>query len=83
VSVPIELLFGLRLALLLHKEFKSKYVAQAAILFPWALSTLINLKVWAYMLHPDFGVISDILGRAGLLAQPFPFLSKHDTRCTR
>ena len=78
VSVPIELVFGLGLALLLQKEFKYKYVAQAAILFPWALPTVINAKVWAWMLHPDFGVISDILVRAGLLAQPFPFLSKPD-----
>jgi multiple sugar transport system permease protein len=78
VSVPIELVFGLGLALLLQKEFKYKYVAQAAILFPWALPTVINAKVWAWMLHPDFGVISDILVRLGLLAQPFPFLSKPD-----
>ena len=79
VSVPVELVFGLGLALLLHKkEFKYKYVAQAAILFPWALPTVINAKVWAWMLHPDFGVISDILVRLGILAQPFPFLSKPD-----
>jgi multiple sugar transport system permease protein len=78
VSVPIELVFGLGLALLLQKEFKGKYFAQAAILFPWALPTVINAKIWAWMLNPEFGVISDILVKVGLLSQPFPFLSKPD-----
>lgn len=78
VSVPIELVFGLGLALLLQKDFKGKYFAQAAILFPWALPTVINAKIWAWMLNPDFGVISDILVRVGLLESAFPFLSKPD-----
>jgi multiple sugar transport system permease protein len=78
VSVPIELVFGLGLALILQKDFVGKYFAQAAILFPWALPTVINAKIWAWMLNPDFGVISDLLVRVGLLSQPFPFLSKPD-----
>lgn len=78
VSVPIELVFGLGIALLLQKDFKGKYFTQAAILFPWALPTVINAKIWAWMLNPEYGVISDILVRVGLLNQPFPFLSKPD-----
>jgi multiple sugar transport system permease protein len=78
VSVPIEVVFGLGLALLLQKDFNGKYFAQAAILFPWALPTVINAKIWAWMLNPEFGVISDILVKVGLLSQPFPFLSKPD-----
>lgn len=78
VSVPIELVFGLGLALILQKDFVGKYFAQAAILFPWALPTVINAKIWAWMLNPDFGVISDLLVRVGILSQPFPFLSKPD-----
>jgi multiple sugar transport system permease protein len=78
VSVPIELVFGLGLALLLRKEFRWKYFAQAAILFPWALPTVINAKIWGWLLHPDVGIISDILVRVGILGSPFPFLSKPD-----
>jgi len=78
VSVPVEVVLGLGLALLLQKDFTGKYFAQAAILFPWALPTVINAKIWAWMLNPDYGVISDILVRVGLLSQPFPFLSKPD-----
>lgn len=78
VSVPIELVFGLGLALLLKSEFKWKYLAQAAILFPWALPTVINAKIWAWLLNPEYGVISDILVRVGILSSPYPFLSIPD-----
>lgn len=78
VSVPIELVFGLALALLLQKDFKGRYFAQVAILFPWALPTVINAKIWAWMLNPNYGVISDILVRVGVLDQPFAFLSNPD-----
>ncbi len=78
VSVPVELVFGLGLALLLRADFKWKYFAQAAILFPWALPTVINAKIWAWLLNPDYGVISDILVRVGILSQPYPFLSSPD-----
>lgn len=78
VSVPIELVFGLALALLLKSDFKGKYFAQAAILFPWALPTVINAKIWAWLLNPEYGVISDILVRLGIVSQPYPFLSVPD-----
>jgi len=78
VSVPIELVLGLGLALLLQKDFKGQYFAQVAILFPWALPTVINAKIWAWMLNPNFGVVSDILVKIGILDQPFAFLSNPD-----
>jgi multiple sugar transport system permease protein len=76
VSVPIELVLGLGVAILLNREFHGKYVAQAAILFPWALPTIINAKIWAWLFHGQYGVINDMLVRIGLLSQPFPFLAK-------
>ena len=78
VSVPIELVIGLGLALLLNRKFKGKYFAQAAILFPWAIPTVINAKIWAWMFNGQYGVINDMLIKIGILAEPFPFLAKPD-----
>jgi multiple sugar transport system permease protein len=78
VSVPVELVFGLAVALLLNRDFRGKYVAQAAILFPWALPTIINAKIWAWLFHGQYGVINDMLIRIGILAEPYPFLAKPD-----
>ncbi|WP_416840368.1 carbohydrate ABC transporter permease [Haloferax sp. DFSO52] len=76
VSVPVELVIGLGIALLLNREFKGKYLAQAAILFPWALPTVINAKIWAWLFHGEYGVINDILIRVGIIDAAFPFLAK-------
>jgi multiple sugar transport system permease protein len=78
VSVPVELAIGMGLALLLNRDFWGKYVAQAAILFPWALPTIINAKIWAWLYHGQYGVFNDILVRIGLIETPFPFLAKPD-----
>jgi multiple sugar transport system permease protein len=78
VSVPIELVLGMGLALLLNRKFRGKYFTQAAILFPWAIPTVINAKIWAWMFNGQYGVINDLLVEAGVLATPFPFLAKPD-----
>lgn len=78
VSVPVELVLGLGLALLLQKDFWGKYFAQACILFPWALPTVINAKIWAWMFNANYGLINDLLVRVGIFAEPFPFLAKPD-----
>jgi multiple sugar transport system permease protein len=78
VSVPVELVLGLGIALLLNRKFKGKYIAQAAILFPWALPTIINARIWAWMFHGQYGVINDILVRLGILSQPYAFLANSD-----
>jgi multiple sugar transport system permease protein len=78
VSVPIELVLGLGVAILLNREFRGKYVAQAAILFPWALPTIINARIWAWLFHGQYGVINDMLVRIGIISSPYPFLAKPD-----
>ena len=78
VSVPIEMVLGLGLALLVNRGFRGKYIAQAAILFPWALPTIINAQIWEWLFHGEYGVINDMLVRAGILDAPFPFLSDPD-----
>lgn len=75
VSVPIELVIGLGLALLVNRKFKGKLLAQAAILFPWALPTIINAKIWRWMFHGQYGVINDMLVRVGLIPNPVAFLT--------
>jgi multiple sugar transport system permease protein len=79
VSVPIELVLGLGLALLLNRDFTGKYFAQAAILFPWAIPTVINARIWAWMFNGQYGVVNDLLIRVGILDSAFPFLARPDS----
>ncbi|WP_101296928.1 carbohydrate ABC transporter permease [Halegenticoccus soli] len=75
VSVPIELALGMGIALLVNRRFKGKFVAQAAILFPWALPTIINARIWQWLYHGEYGVFNDMLLRVGLIESPYAFLA--------
>jgi trehalose/maltose transport system permease protein len=67
VSVTLETLFGLGVAMLLNQEFKGRTFVRAAVLVPWAIPTIVSAKIWGWMLHDQFGVINDMLLAVGLI----------------
>jgi len=67
VSVLLETVFGLGVALLLDQEFKGRALVRAAVLVPWAIPTIVSAKMWGWMLHDQFGVINAILQGWGLI----------------
>ena len=69
VSVLLETLAGLGVALLLNQEFKGRTLVRTAVLVPWAIPTIVSAKMWAWMLHDQFGVVNQLLLDAGLIAQ--------------
>ena len=66
VSVSLELVFGLLLALLMNEKFRGRALVRTAILVPWAIPTIVSAKMWGWMFHDQYGVINDMLGRLGL-----------------
>ena len=62
VSVSLELLLGLSLAVLLNRSFAMKGLARAFILIPWAVPTVVSAKMWEWMYNSDFGIINYLLG---------------------
>jgi len=69
VSVLLETLAGLGVALLLNQEFKGRALVRTAVLVPWAIPTIVSAKMWGWMLHDQFGVVNQLLLDAGLIAQ--------------
>ena len=61
VSVSLETLMGLGVAMLLNAEFKGRAIVRAAVLVPWAIPTIVSAKMWGWMLHDQFGVINAML----------------------
>jgi trehalose/maltose transport system permease protein len=70
VSVALETVLGLAVALVLHQSFPGRGFVRAAVLIPWAIPTIVSAQMWGWMLHDQFGVINDLLLRAGLIAAP-------------
>lgn len=72
VSVSLELLLGLSIAMLLNRSFKFKGLIRAVVLIPWAVPTVVSAKMWEWMYNTDFGILNYILGtKINWLGNPF------------
>ncbi|NBT32536.1 MAG: sugar ABC transporter permease [Rhodobacteraceae bacterium] len=79
VSVTIETVLGMLVALVLNAEFKGRGFVRAAILVPWAIPTIVSAKMWGWMLNDQFGIINDILLNVGLIDQKVAWAANIDT----
>lgn len=61
VTVALETLLGLGIALVIHSHFRGRGVVRAAMLIPWAIPTVVSSRMWAFMFNDVFGVINDLL----------------------
>lgn len=62
LSVFLELLLGLAIALLLQRAFRGRALAYAIVLIPWAIPTIVSARMWEWMYNPEFGVLNYLLG---------------------
>lgn len=79
VSLFFQFLLGFILALLLWKGFKGKTAYQSLAFLPWAIAGFITAIVFRWMFNAQFGVLSDILVRFGILAKNVSILSQPQT----
>src|SRR5687768_16543158 len=70
VSVGLELVLGLGLALAMNRAYRGRGLVRAAILVPWAIPTVVAGLVWRFMFEGESGIVNAVLVRAGLLAEP-------------
>jgi len=75
VSVALELALGLLFAVLLNERFRGNLGARLAMIFPWALLTVSNGVLWAWILNPTYGVANALLMSLGVLQAPKAWLS--------
>lgn len=75
VSVALETILGVLIALLLNTPFRGRGLMRAAMLVPWAIPTVVSAKMWSWMLNDQFGVVNDILLRSGLVSEPIAWLA--------
>lgn len=61
VSVAIETLIGLGLALALNRAFPGRGLVRAAVFIPWAVPTVVSAQLWKEMFDPQHGFVNYIL----------------------
>lgn len=79
LSVSIETVLGLVVALVLNASFPGRGLVRAAILIPWAIPTIVSAKMWAWMLNDQFGILNDIFLNLGLISQKIAWTANPET----
>ncbi|MFD2368634.1 carbohydrate ABC transporter permease [Brevibacillus sp. GCM10020057] len=67
VSVAIELVLGLWIALLINKQFVGRGLVRATVLIPWAIPTVISAMMWKYLYDGQNGIVAHLLEVTGLV----------------
>lgn len=70
VSVFLEFVFGLAIALAINRAFRGRGLVRAAILVPWAFPLIISAVMWRLMYQDQVGIINYIANAIGLIGQP-------------
>ncbi len=79
ISVSVETILGLGIALVLNAHFKGRGLVRTAMLIPWAIPTIVSAKMWSWMLHDVYGVINEILLKLGAISAPIAWTADPDT----
>ena len=75
VSVALELVLGVVFAILLNERFRGQLLSRLAMIAPWALLTVANGVLWAWILNPTYGIANALLIQMGVLQTPKAWLS--------
>ena len=67
ISVILELILGLGIALVLNQSFRGRGIVRTITIIPWALPTAVMGLAWAWIFNDQYGVVNDILQRLGLI----------------
>jgi len=67
ISVALEAIIGLGIAILINKNFPVRSLVRTSILIPFAFPTIVSAQIWLLMYNGDNGIITYILQLLHLL----------------
>lgn len=77
VSVPLETILGMIIALILQRNFRGRGWMRAIVLIPWTIPTIVSARMWAWMLNDVYGIINEILLRLSIIDEPVPWIASN------
>ncbi len=66
LSLSLEMVLGLLIAVYFNRQFKGSEVAQAIYILPFAATPVAVALIWRLMLNPELGVLNYLLRSVGL-----------------
>ncbi len=70
-STALSVVLGFGAAMVLHREFIGRGLLRGILLIPWVISAVAAAYIWKWMLHSDYGLISNQLMAWGWIDRPF------------
>jgi multiple sugar transport system permease protein len=66
ISVSLELVLGLAMAMVMHRAFRGRALLRAVVLVPWAILTVVTAITWRTIFEPELGFANSALSALGL-----------------
>jgi len=75
LSILFQTVFGVGIALLLHRTLFGMAFFRGLLLFPYIVPTVVIALIWRWIFNPEIGVINYSLLSVGLIKEPIYWLS--------
>lgn len=76
ISVTLELVIGLAMALVMAEAFRGRALLRAVVLVPWAILTVVTAITWRTIFEPGLGFVNSMLSALGLPGGDTVFLGE-------
>ncbi|WP_448336338.1 carbohydrate ABC transporter permease [Bellilinea sp.] len=76
VSVGVELILGMGLALLIHARPFGWQFLRTSLIIPWAIPTIVNGAMWRWIYNADYGALNGLLFQLGMIDRYRAWLSE-------
>ncbi len=75
VSLVIETVLGLLIALLLNTRFVGVGLLRVLVIVPWATPGIVTASIWKWIYNPEYGALNAVLTRLHLMGEYRAWLS--------
>lgn len=75
ISVCLELILGISIALVLNKNFVGRGFVRGLMILPWAMPSIVNAAMWKWIYNADYGALNALLTQLGIISQYHVWLS--------
>lgn len=70
VSVSIEFVLGLFLAMVMNRAVRGIGIIRAGALIPWAIPTAVSALIWSYLYDGSSGIVAHLFAQMHLIPSP-------------
>jgi ABC-type sugar transport system permease subunit len=71
ISVPLEVMLGLALAVMMHSVVRGRAFIRVSALLPWAIPTVVAALLWRFMFEARTGILAAWFQAIGLVGPAF------------